>query len=380
MRVERELCYGRLGMKRVVLLSLFSLFAVHCGPPPVVDAGVPDAAVVDAGGPDSGADAGTPDAGPPDAGEQDAGIDAGPQDAGTDAGSDAGFDAGVDAGLAGPDLCPIPSGDGGVFRLRAMAANLTSGNFQAYTPGEGIRIMQGTNPDIVMIQEFNYGTSMPADIATMVNLTFDGGFSYNRGMGVGGGAIPNGVISRWPIIAQGEWTDPFVTNRNFVWAQIDLPGENDLWVISVHLLTSSPRARNNEANALLSLIRANIPANSYVLLGGDLNTDTRDASVETCLTTLSAEFVTTGPHPIDQFGNDGTSGNRNKPYDMVLASPCLARLQGPTVLGTTTFDAGAVIDTRGYFPLSDIAPALQSDSAAVNMQHMGVLKDFFIQP
>ena len=50
------------------------------------------------------------------------------------------------------------------------------------------------------------------------------------------------------------------------------------------------------------------------------------------------------------------------------------------MVGSSVFDAGLVIDTRDYLPLSDLAPALQSDSAAPNMQHMGVLRDFVIQP
>lgn len=358
-------------MKRVVLLVLLGVgSSCNCGPESASDAGRPDTGLTDAGGIDAGhRDAGT-----------DAGFDAG-SDAGQDAGRDAGADAGADAGLdAGADGCPVPSNIGPAFRVRAMAANLTSGNNQSYSPGEGIRIMRGADPDVVMIQEFNYGANSIAEIDTMVDLAFDGGFFYVRGNGSVSGAIPNGVISRWPIISQGEWTDVLVGNRTFVWAKLDLPGPNDLWAISVHLLTSSASLRNTEASNLIALIRANIPANDYVLLGGDLNTDTRDENTETCLTTFSQKFVTRGPHPVDQFDNEGTSGNRNKPYDHVLASPCLARLQRPSVVGTSSFDAGLVIDTRGYDPMSDLAPALRSDSAAVNMQHMGVLKDFFISP
>jgi endonuclease/exonuclease/phosphatase family metal-dependent hydrolase len=388
-------------MKRVVLLfSVWLGSSCNCGPEPVPDSGVPDAAVFDAGN-DAGEldagefDAGTPDAGEVDAGAPDSGTDAGAADAGLDAGFDAGVDAGFDAGFvdAGPNLCPIPEGIEPPFRLRAMAANLTTGPNQSYTPGEGIRIMQGTDPDIVMIQEFNYFSNSVADIERFVGITFDGGtspdggFYYFREPPICNGPIPNGVISRWPIIDSGVWPDPVQNpttgNRAFVWARIDIPGPNDLWVISVHLLTSSAGARNNEANALLTRIRANIPPNSYVLLGGDFNTDTRDTNTEPCLTTFASEFVMTGPHPVDQLGNEGTSGNRNKPYDHVVASPCLNPMQGPTVLGTSTYPSGAVIDTRVYTPLTDIAPALYGDcetAAPIYTQHMGVLKDFFIQP
>jgi hypothetical protein len=49
-------------------------------------------------------------------------------------------------------------------------------------------------------------------------------------------------------------------------------------------------------------------------------------------------------------------------------------------VGTSTFPAGLVIDTRDYSPITDLSPARIGDSAASNMQHMGVVKDFFIQP
>jgi len=45
----------------------------------------------------------------------------------------------------------------GEVRLRLVAANTTSGTQQSYDPGHGIRIFQGLKPDVVMIQEFNYG-------------------------------------------------------------------------------------------------------------------------------------------------------------------------------------------------------------------------------
>jgi hypothetical protein len=48
------------------------------------------------------------------------------------------------------------------------------------------------------------------------------------------------------------------------------------------------------------------------------------------------------------------------------------------VIGGSTFSAGLVADTRVYSPISEISPALSSDSGASNMQHMGVIKDFLI--
>src|SRR5437868_3262504 len=109
--------------------------------------------------------------------------------------------------------------------VRLMAANITSGNLQSYDPGEGIRIFQGTRPDVVMIQEFNYGDNSATAIRQFVNTAFGTTFSYYR---EGGAQIPNGVISRYPIIASGEWDDTSVTNRDFAWARIDVPGPKDL--------------------------------------------------------------------------------------------------------------------------------------------------------
>lgn len=311
-------------------------------------------------------DSGVADAGQgvEDAGSVDGGwSDAGPVDAGF---PDAGF---LDAGSG----CPQPAGGLPAFRIRAMAANLTSGSSQSYDPGHGKRIMQGAGADVVMIQEFNYANNTDADIGGFVRETFGAAFSYVRGSG----SIPNGVVSRWPITAHGEWVDPEVSNRTFAWAKLDLPGPNDLWAVSVHLLTSSPQDRNQEAKALLGRLAATIPQGDYVLVGGDFNTDTH---TESCLSTLTPRLVAHGPHPADQQGNQGTNANRSKPYDRVLASACLQQLQRPTEMGGAQLSAGLVLDTRVFSPLSAVAPAQAGDSAASQMQHMAVIKDFVVQP
>src|SRR4051812_31220585 len=128
--------------------------------------------------------------------------------------------------------------------LRILAANLTSGNFQSYDlpsvsiGGEGARILAGLHPDIVMLQEFNYAGNTAGELRSFVDATFGSSFSYYREAGA---QIPNGVISRYPILAAGEWDDPEVTNRDFAYARIDIPGPIDLWAISVHLLTDTSR-------------------------------------------------------------------------------------------------------------------------------------------
>ncbi len=261
--------------------------------------------------------------------------------------------------------------------IRVMAANTTSGNLQSYDPGHGKRIFQGLDPDIVLIQEFNFGSNSPADIRRFVDETFGPEFFYYR---EGGAQIPNGVISRYPIIASGEWTDAQVGNRDFAWARIDIPGPKDLWAVSVHLLTRNASVRNSEASSLVGQINTHIPEDDYLVLGGDFNTDTR---TEPCISTFSQVVVTSNaqsPWPTDHNGNGNTNASRSKPYDWLLADPDLYVLETPMQIGGSIFPNGIVFDSRVYSPLSEVAPVLSGDSSASNMQHMAVAKDFLISP
>ncbi|NVJ06406.1 lamin tail domain-containing protein [Myxococcus sp. AM001] len=260
----------------------------------------------------------------------------------------------------------------GEVRLRLLAANTSSGNGQDYDLGHGIRIFQGTDADVVMIQEFNYRSNTAADLRGFVDTAFGTQFHYYR---EGGAQIPNGIISRYPIIASGEWDDPYVSNRDFAWARIDVPGPKDLWAVSVHFLTTSSGNRNSEANSLVSRIRANIPDGDYLVIGGDLNTGSRN---ESAFSTLSQVVRTAGPHPVDKNGNGNTNAGRNRPYDHVLVDSDLFAHQTSVVIGGSSFANGLVVDTRVYTPLSAISPALYGDSAASGMQHMAVIKDFLI--
>ncbi|WP_394832844.1 endonuclease/exonuclease/phosphatase family protein [Pendulispora rubella] len=313
---------------------------------------------------------------PPDL--KDSSVDTGqtlPPDSGgnPDTGSDAYVppnDAGADARDTGSDANP-----GGSTVVRIAAANLSSGNGQSYLE-PGIRILKGLKPDIVAIQEFNVGTNSEKDIRTFVDAAFGTDFSYFRESGTG---IPNGVISRYPMLAKGEWEDLTLPDRDFVWAKMDIPGDKDLWVISVHLKAGSGSTdeakRGDEAKALDGLIGENIPSSDYVVMGGDFNTSSRD---EKWLSTLGAKFVMTGPYPVDGTGNDKTNAPRSKPYDWVLADPKMNALATEAHVGTQIFPNGLVFDSRVYTPLADVAPAQSDDSAATGMQHMAVVRDFRI--
>ncbi|WP_369945191.1 lamin tail domain-containing protein [Vitiosangium sp. GDMCC 1.1324] len=279
---------------------------------------------------------------------------------------------GVPEDTVGEDTQVTQEAELASVRLRLVAANITSGNAQSYDPGEGTRIFQGLKPDVVMIQEFNYGDNSATAIRSFVNTAFGTSYSYYRESGA---QIPNGIISRYPILASGEWDDTQVTNRDFAWARIDIPGSKDLWVVSVHLLTSSSSVRNTEATNLVSFIKANIPTGDYLAIGGDFNSDSRSESL---FSTFSQVVSTSSPYPADRNGNTNTNAARAKPYDHVLVDSDLLAYQTSVVIGSSSFSGGLVADTRVYSPISELSPALSADSGATNMQHMAIVKDFLI--
>jgi endonuclease/exonuclease/phosphatase family metal-dependent hydrolase len=269
-------------------------------------------------------------------------------------------------------------GESQLLTVRVMAANTTSGNQQSYDPGEGIRIFEGLDPDIVLIQEFSYGDNSDLALQDFVENAFGSSFQYHRESTVGVlNALPNGVITRYPIVDAGIWDDPVVDNRSFVWARLDVPGAVDLWAVSVHLSTAGETSRHQEAVSLAAQIQAQVPATDLLVIGGDLNTDVR---TEPCVAALGALVETGAPYPVDQLGNSNTSGNRNKPYDWLVASPAMHALEAPVIVGSQSYQDGLVFDSRVFVPLSDVAPVLFGDSGAVNMQHMAVVRDFVLGP
>jgi endonuclease/exonuclease/phosphatase family metal-dependent hydrolase len=255
--------------------------------------------------------------------------------------------------------------------VRVMAANVT-GNSQKYEPF-AIRIFQALRPDIVAIQEFNYSNNTPAQIRSFIDTAFGTNFNYYRESGAGYD-IPNGVISRFPISQSGTWDDPQIPNRGFAWARLDLPGSNDLYVVSVHFKASSSDAsvRSLEAAALKALIQSNFPANAWIVVAGDMNLQSRG---ETALTTLKT-FLSDSPIPVDQANNPNTNNGRDNPYDLVLTSASFATNHVPVVIGAQSFANGLVFDSRVYSPLSAVAPVQLADSGLA--QHMAVMKDFRI--
>ena len=262
--------------------------------------------------------------------------------------------------------------------VRVMAANL-NGSSQKIEPF-GIRTFQGLKPDIVCIQEFNYGASSTGEIRSFVDTAFGTNFYYLRESNSNGAAyqIPNGVISRYPFRSTTNWTDPYISNRGFACAQIDLPGPTDLYVVSVHLKASSGSAnvttRSNEALALKALIQSSLPTNAWIVVAGDMNLQSRSAS-EPALTIFKT-FLSDVPIPVDQTNNPNTNAGRDNPYDLVLPSFSFVTDLVPVVIGAQSFPNGLVFDSRVFSPLSDVSPVQTADSGLG--QHMGVLKDFRI--
>ncbi len=262
--------------------------------------------------------------------------------------------------------------------LRVMAANLTSGTGQAYE-SPGIRIFQGLKPDVVTIQEFNYSDNSAASLRSFVNTAFGTNFSYYRESGY---SIPNGIISRYPIVTSGSWVDvdAGVNDRGFAWAQIDVPGTNDLYAVSIHLKASNtstdPARRYAQTTNLVNLIKANFRSNAWIVVGGDCNI--YDPS-EQAYQHLTNNFVDS-PIPTDAEtgGDPDTNSARGERYDYVFSSSTFASRLTATVCGTRSFPKGLVLDTRIYTPLSDVAPALAGDSGVSGMQHMGVVRSFSI--
>lgn len=341
-----------LGLTALAALATFGASTYGCGGTAVA----PDA------GPSS-VDASN-DANP----EQDAGADT---DASVDANdaNDASADANGDGTVveAGPVVC-------GTDKIRVMAGNL-SGAGGTYDDNRGIHIFRGLRPDVALVQELRYGDNSVTAQRAFVDAAFGANFSYVRGPIANGSDIPNGVVTRYPILDSGDWVDPYVGNRTFVWARIDVPGPADLYAISVHLLTTNGTDRDREAAALVGQVKG-LPAGALVVLAGDFNTSSR---AETSLTTLGQAFVTQGPYPVDQAGNANTNTTRARPYDWVLAAPTLDPCQVPVILGSGgtlgTFPSGLVFDSRVYAPLADVSPVELSDSDSP-LQHMAVVRDF----
>ena len=269
-----------------------------------------------------------------------------------------------------------------------VSANLTSGtnevNSTTTWDDPGGRILEALCPDVALMQEWVLKPGIT--YRGFVDEHFGTGFSYYVEYQTGSYAQPNGIISRWPIVDYGEWPDGEVFNRDFAWVKVDLPGSKDLHAVSVHLKASSletpeedAATRLAEARALTNYIaQAGWLTNGYVVVGGDLNLTNR---TEWALKTLT-NIVSDSHQPADQDGDRDTNSGKYRPYDLILPGPGLDERHCSIVCYGETFPNGMVFDTRpsevtwsGGVP----PPALTTDSAAENMQHLAVMKVFELE-
>lgn len=273
-------------------------------------------------------------------------------------------------------IVPADASDAPPLAVRIMAANTTSGGQQSYPlPGPGSRIFQALEPDVVLIQEFQVDGSLDAWVDEVFGPDFEHCIEEVNG-------LPNGIVSRFPILQCGEWDDPFMINRDFAFARLDLPGERDLWAVSVHFKASSGssnrKRRADEGRELVDRIAAEIPDHDFLTVGGDFNTQNTNEQV---LEILQEVVRVEPPFPDDGRGDGDTNSSRRKPYDWVLVDDDLDPFEVPVRINGLQFDHGLVFDSRIYSEqqLEDHFPPVRSgDSGAPQMQHMAVVRDFHL--
>ena len=265
------------------------------------------------------------------------------------------------------------------FRLRAMTGNITSGNAQSYDEGHGIRIFQAFAPQVALVQEMNYRASSPADIRAFVDEAFGKRYHYYREP-AREGAIPNGIVSEWPILESGSLKDPTIDNRGIAWARIELPEGKTLWAFSGHFSHDGSGRRSRAAEVVLDFVMKRAKGEDFLLFGADGNfTNRKEPAME-----LLKKFFSDAQVPVGAEGRDGTNTSRSKPYDVLLPNRALEKhhicVEILTKGGNSVkFPHGLVFDSRSFKPLSAVPPVQAGDSAAKNMQHMAIVKDFLIR-
>ncbi len=259
-------------------------------------------------------------------------------------------------------------------KIRFMSGNLTTGNYGNYDNGEGIRIFKALKPDIIMIQEFLYTKG----IGELVRTAFGDGYYYYQGACyLESGCKPNGIISRYPIKPgmTGSIMSPQYEDRAWDWAVIDIPGERDLLVLSLHLHSKQEQAKNYEMDELVEEIETlQKSGNYYLAFGGDFNTTGREKTMEAM---SGIAVVDEEKYPRDQKGNGATNAKRENYYDYVLFNEELNAMEVPVVIGDKEYPNGHVFDTRLYTEeeLEKLGEVKVTDSGAEQMQHMGVIRD-----
>ncbi|MBQ3369324.1 hypothetical protein IJG44_10580 [bacterium] len=284
--------------------------------------------------------------------------------------------------------------DGDSVQIRIVAGNITSGNKQSYDPGHGIRIFQALKPDIALVQEMNYGNNSVSDYKNFAQeIVGTNYYAVDNKQKCNNNKcnIPNGIVSKYLITDSDSWDDPNINDRALLWAIIDIPGEKDIFAVSVHLHTGPESDQVTAAKLIvdeIAKVKEKNPGKYYYVVGGDFN---GTAAVSSNGFGKNDTFYVAGPHPVDENGNGNTNAKREKHYDFVLADYPLHEFQIPVVYysskdpeKTKIFENGLVFDTRVYEKKESelneyFYPAQKNDSGASSMQHMAVVKDFLIE-
>jgi endonuclease/exonuclease/phosphatase family metal-dependent hydrolase len=258
------------------------------------------------------------------------------------------------------------------YQMVIMAANLSeqTGECETIYGGPATRMFQGLKPDIVGIQEWNVTNA--GGHRAYVNAAFGTNFSFYVEPSYSC-AMPNGIISRWPILQSGYWWDSEVGNRNFAWAVVDIPGDTDLRVVSVHFKAGSTATdilkRENQARALTNYL-AQVPTNQYIVLAGDLNIWSASEAGYTIL----RDRLNDDSKPTDRFGNRNTNIPQNRRYDYVLPDARLQLAHRTLSVDGQNFPHGLVFESSQWSPPP--APILSGDAKAPNIQHLPVMKAY----
>ena len=270
--------------------------------------------------------------------------------------------------------------------VRIVAGNLTTGS-QSYDNGEGIRILKALKPDIALVQEMNYKNNSENDYKNFAQQIV--GTNYYVVENPAKYNIPNGIVSKYPIKETGSWDDPNLSDRELKWAVIDIPGDIDIFALSVHLKSGNSGKQSAAAKVIvdeIAKVKASDPGKYYYVVGGDFNGPT---TVSSDGFGRNKTFYVADPDPVDENGNGCTNANRSSQYDFVLADYPLHEFQVPTVYyssedstKTKIYENGLVFDTSLYSQsvLDEyFSPAQKGDSNGSQMQHMAVVKDFLIE-
>jgi len=273
-------------------------------------------------------------------------------------------------------------------KIRFMAANITSGDNQAYEE-EGIRIFKALKADIIMIQEFNYKSNSKTDVDNFVETTFGAEYSYFKGTPNGNGDIPNGVISKYPITKSGEWVDPRVSDRKIDWVEIKVNNDIKFFVVSVHLKGQEDSSQITAAQIIAKKISEHKKVNLgyYYIVGGDFNGEAAVSNEGFGKYNNENIFFVDGDFPKSEYGDDGnTNRSRTAKLDFILVDENLQKFQTSTDYcisddSCKKYEDGLVFDSRDYSS-SDLStyfsPVESSDCEAKNMQHLAIVKDFLI--